>query len=108
MPCWKKIDKVSQATLCLPRTAPTALSIRSSGSSARANSSRQAFFNSNRVVWKCSIKGAPLGSLKSKKVVIKDNVCVASVPIVNGSNGLEGYVPELDATIVRRILVAGR
>ena len=86
MPCRKKIDKVSQTTLCLRRTAPTALSIRSSGSSAIANSSRQAFLIRTGWYWKCSIEGAPSGSLKSKKVVIKDNVCVASVPMVNGPN----------------------
>jgi len=60
MPCWKKIDKVSQTTLCLRRTAPTALSIRSSGSSAIANSSRQAFFNSNRLVLEVLDRRRPL------------------------------------------------
>jgi amidase len=61
----------------------------------------------NAWYWKCSIKGAPSGPLTGKKVAIKDNVCVASVPMMNGSNVLEGYVPELDATIVTRILDAG-
>ena len=61
----------------------------------------------NAWYWKCSIKGAPSGPLTGKKVAIKDNVCVASVPMMNGSNVLEGYVPEVDATIVTRILDAG-
>jgi amidase len=61
----------------------------------------------NAWYWKCSIKGAPSGPLAGKKVAIKDNVCVASVPMMNGSNVLEGYVPEVDATIVTRILDAG-
>src|SRR5207237_5220148 len=37
----------------------------------------------------------------------KDNVCVAGIPMMNGSSILEGYVPEFDATIVTRILDAG-
>ena len=56
---------------------------------------------------KCSIKGASSGILAGKRVAIKDNVCVAGVPMMNGSSVLEGYVPEFDATIVTRILDAG-
>ncbi|HEX6553889.1 MAG TPA: amidase [Ktedonobacteraceae bacterium] len=56
---------------------------------------------------KCSITGAPSGPLAGKRIAIKDNVCVAGVPMMNGSSVLEGYVPEFDATIVTRILDAG-
>src|SRR6266566_4839158 len=56
---------------------------------------------------KCSIKGAASGPLARKRIAIKDNVCVAGVPMMNGSWVLEGYVPEFDATIVTRILDAG-
>ena len=56
---------------------------------------------------KCSIKGAADGKLAGKRIAIKDNVCVAGVPMMNGSSVLEGYVPEFDATIVTRILEAG-
>src|SRR5437667_658308 len=56
---------------------------------------------------KCSIKGASSGILSGKRIAIKDNVCVAGVPMMNGSSVLEGYVPEFDATIVTRILDAG-
>src|SRR5213080_1079385 len=56
---------------------------------------------------KCSIKGAASGPLVGKRIAIKDNVCVAGVPMMNGSSVLEGYVPEFDATIVTRILDAG-
>ena len=55
----------------------------------------------------CSIQGAEDGPLSGKRVVIKDNVCVAGVPMMNGTSMLEGYVPEFDATIVTRILDAG-
>lgn len=56
---------------------------------------------------KCSIMGAPTGLLAGKRIAIKDNVCVAGVPMMNGAAELEGYVPEFDATIVTRILDAG-
>src|SRR5438552_3756703 len=61
----------------------------------------------NAWYWKCSIKGATSGPLAGKKIAIKDNVCVAGIPMMNGSNVLEGYVPDVDATIVTRILDAG-
>jgi amidase len=57
--------------------------------------------------YRCSIKGAQEGLLSGKRVVIKDNVCVAGVPMMNGTAVLEGYVPETDATVVTRILDAG-
>src|SRR2546427_5465698 len=61
----------------------------------------------NAWYWKCSIKGATSGPLAGKKIAIKDNVCVAGIPMMNGSAGLEGYVPDVDATLVTRILDAG-
>jgi amidase len=57
--------------------------------------------------WQTDIRGAPSGPLAGKTVAIKDNVCVAGVPMMNGTAVLEGYVPEVDATIVTRILDAG-
>ncbi len=56
---------------------------------------------------KSEVKGAPGGKLKGKTVVLKDNVCLAGVPMMNGAATLEGYVPNLDATIVTRLLDAG-
>ena len=47
------------------------------------------------------------GKLTGKRVALKDNVCLAGVPMVIGAKILEGYVPEVDATIVTRILDAG-
>src|SRR6516162_4752030 len=46
------------------------------------------------------IAGAPKGPLAGKRVVVKDCVCVAGVPMMNGSSTFGGYVPEIDATIV--------
>ena len=56
---------------------------------------------------KSEIKGAPYGPLAGKRVVLKDNICLAGVPMMNGSSTLEGYVPDVDATVVVRILDAG-
>ena len=58
--------------------------------------------------WRCDIQGAPTGKLAGKTVAIKDNTAVAGVPMRNGSKILENYVPEFDATVVSRILDAGK
>ncbi len=56
---------------------------------------------------KVFIKGAPTGKLKGKRIALKDNIMLANVPMLHGSSLLEGYVPEIDATIVTRILDSG-
>ena len=56
--------------------------------------------------WRCDVKGAPEGILKGEKVALKDVVSLAGVPMMNGSRLLEGYVPDVDATIVTRLLDA--
>ncbi len=56
---------------------------------------------------KTTIEGAASGKLKGKTVAIKDNILVAGVPMTNGASTLEGYVPDVDATVVTRILDAG-
>ena len=56
---------------------------------------------------KVEVKGAPGGKLAGKTVALKDNVCLAGVPMMNGASTLEGYVPDVDATIVTRLLDAG-
>jgi amidase len=53
------------------------------------------------------IPGAARGPLAGKRIVVKDCVCVAGVPMMNGSAIFEGYVPEIDATVVTRMLDAG-
>jgi len=56
---------------------------------------------------KSTIEGAASGKLKGKNFAIKDNICVAGVPMMNGASTLKGYVPDVDATVVTRILDAG-
>ena len=61
----------------------------------------------NAWYWKCAIKGADGGKLAGKRIVVKDNICVAGVPMMNGSKVWEGFIPEQDATVVSRVLAAG-
>jgi amidase len=61
----------------------------------------------NAWYYKSEVQGAPSGKLKGKRIALKDNVCLAGVPMMNGASTLEGYVPDVDATIVTRILDAG-
>jgi amidase len=61
----------------------------------------------NAWYWRCSIRGEVDGKLVGKTIAIKDNIAVAGLPMTNGSRVLEGYVPNIDATVVTRILDAG-
>ncbi|MCY4309600.1 MAG: amidase [Rhodobacteraceae bacterium] len=56
---------------------------------------------------KTDIKGAGDGPLHGRKIALKDTICLAGVPMMNGSSIMEGYIPEIDATIVTRMLDAG-
>ena len=56
---------------------------------------------------KTSIKGRSEGLLAGKTVGIKDNILVAGLPLMNGTDFLQGYTPDSDATVVQRVLDAG-
>lgn len=53
------------------------------------------------------IRGADSGPLRGRRVLLKDNIALAGVPMMNGASTLEGYVPDVDATVVSRVLDAG-
>ena len=55
----------------------------------------------------CNIQNKKDGKLANKKVAIKDNTAVAFLPMMDGSSVMEGYTPDYDATVVRRILEEG-
>src|ERR1700720_2090104 len=61
----------------------------------------------NAWYYKSEVQGAPSGKLRGKRIALKDNICLAGVPMMNGASSLEGYVPDVDATIVTRMLDAG-
>ena len=46
--------------------------------------------------------------LAGKRIAIKDNICVAGIPMMDGSALMEGYIPDDDATVVQRILKEGK
>lgn len=61
----------------------------------------------NVFIRKCLVKGAPSGKLAGKRVGLKDNIRVAGIPMTNASHLLNGYVPDIDATVAERLLDAG-
>jgi amidase len=44
---------------------------------------------------KTTVRGAADGKLKGKTVVLKDNIMLAGVPMMNGAATMEGYTPQL-------------
>lgn len=56
---------------------------------------------------KASITDDSEGPLARRSVAIKDNIFVAGLPTANGTDFLSDFVPEYDATVVKRILAAG-
>jgi amidase len=61
----------------------------------------------NAWAWRSHIEGAADGPLKGVRVGVKDNICVAGLPLRNGSHVFDGFVPRQDATVVARVLAAG-
>lgn len=55
---------------------------------------------------KTQVQGAASGKLAGKRIALKDNICLAGVPMMNGASTLQGYVPDLDATVATRVLDA--
>ena len=58
-------------------------------------------------LWKCAIGGGDSGVLAGKTVSFKDHISVAGVPQVFTSQALEGFIPDVDATVVTKVLAAG-
>ena len=56
--------------------------------------------------WRAEIKGAASGPLSGIRAGIKDIICVAGIPMLI-SREERGYIPEIDATVVTRLLDAG-
>ena len=64
----------------------------------------------NGVVRWCSVRAAPEikdGRLSGKTIGVKDTVSVAGVPMTCASRLLYDFTPDIDATVVNRILQAG-
>ena len=63
----------------------------------------------NGVVRFCDVRatGSNKGPLAGKTIGLKDTICVAGIPMNSGSRLLYDFVPDIDATVVKRILKAG-
>lgn len=61
----------------------------------------------NAWLWRCRIEGSGEGILKGREIGVKDVVSVAGLPLTGGTRLLEGHIPDIDATIVTRLLDAG-
>ena len=61
----------------------------------------------NAWMTQCYVGGDDGGALDGWDVGVKDNIFVAGVEMTCGSQVLEGYVPNRDATVVTRLLQAG-
>ncbi|KAF8916577.1 amidase signature enzyme [Mucidula mucida] len=59
--------------------------------------------------WACkaTVRGAPEGILKGKSVCLKDNICLAGVPCQFGTAVVTDFIPDIDATVVTRVLKHG-
>ena len=58
----------------------------------------------NAILRRCRVKGASTGKLAGKRFGLKNNICVAGMPMTSGSALLQDYVADIDATIVSRLL----
>src|SRR5262245_34970547 len=61
----------------------------------------------NAWYYKSEVSGAQSGKLRGKRIAHKDRTGQESVPVMIGATTLEGYVPDVDATIETRTLGAG-
>ena len=87
---------------CLPDFLPEVRYPRASGVRPKqAENPLNAWFT------RTLIKGAEGGKLSGRTIAIKDNIAIAGVEMMNGASALEGYTPEIDATVVTRVLDAG-
>lgn len=53
------------------------------------------------------VRGRDDGPLAGRTVALKDTILLSGVPMSAGTRFLDGYVPEIDATVVTRVLAGG-
>ncbi len=72
--------------------------------------SRRPLANDNALgawVVRTAVRERDSGRLAGRTLALKDNIALAGVPMAGGTDFLEGFVPEEDATVVRRVLAEG-
>lgn len=85
-----------------PRPAPTRVRERNAGTRPEREENPHCAW-----VTRCTVSGDDGGELEGMELAIKDNICVAGVEMTCGSHVVEGFVPNVDATVVTRVLEAG-
>jgi amidase len=61
----------------------------------------------NAWTYQCDLRESKTGSLAGLTFAIKDSINLAGIPMAMGSEILDGWVPQTDATVVSRILTHG-
>ncbi|MBX0297217.1 amidase [Haloarcula nitratireducens] len=61
----------------------------------------------NAWITRCDVAADVSGPLDGTTIGLKDSIALAGVEMTCGSSLLEGYTPEIDATVVSRLLAAG-
>lgn len=59
--------------------------------------------------WKCTVvdERGESGKLKGKTFALKDNIALKGVPMLLGTNFIQNFTPDCDATVATRLLEAG-
>lgn len=61
----------------------------------------------NAWLLECRVEGSNSGPLSNMTIGLKDNIALAGYEMTCGSRLMKGYVPQIDATVVTRLLDAG-
>jgi amidase len=62
----------------------------------------------NAIVRRCRVKAeAAGGDLEGMRFAIKDSMAIAGIPLTLGSAVMDGFVPDVDAVVIDRVLRAG-
>lgn len=109
-------DEVEDLRELIEWTLPVDESVRDYGQPAPAPSPDRELDAGRRVrsgdplnawITRCEVETGATGPLDGWDVGLKDNVALAGVEMTCGSSVMEGYTPNVDATIVTRLLDAG-
>lgn len=61
----------------------------------------------NAFVTRCEVTATHDGPLRGKRVALKDNIGFAGLPLTFGTEFMQGYLADFDATVAARLLKAG-
>ncbi|KAL3427915.1 amidase, partial [Phlyctema vagabunda] len=81
----------------------------SSSSSLSGEGSQQDETDKGGWAWKATVRATKPSSdlLKGVRLAVKDNIAVAGVTCTNGTDAVPDWIPDVDASIVKRVLDAG-